>query len=210
MGLFEFNIDTTKLVKGYLGSKDFRDHVTEIEFNNRLYEIDEYCRIILDAAVEGVGRYDNTYLNPEAWAEQFNSQTLSFTPPNYHNRSGNLKASYCFGVYFKKTLRDYGFYYDGRTINYKDYYTINDGDLLETDLDGKNGREMAIEFLKNYKQSNNSICEIVFAAAVPYAKLLEKGETWGKTGSKNNRYDVITYAEEYALEIGGIKRSRVF
>lgn len=95
---------------------------------------------------------------------------------DYTHRSYNLYDSYGYGVYVSGKLQRYGFLGTQKATEPRKWYGEN-----------VSGREEILEYLKSEHKPSSDAIELVIAAAMPYAKVLESGG-----GGIKRKYKVIS------------------
>lgn len=104
---------------------------------------------------------------------------------DYTHRTYNLYDSYGYGVYVNGKLKAYSFLGTQKATEPRKWYGEN-----------VRGREEILEYLKSgYKPSRDAI-ELVIAAAMPYAKVLESGG-----GGIKHKYKVISMSNDLLRDI---------
>lgn len=105
---------------------------------------------------------------------------------DYIHRSYNLYDSYGYGVYISGKLQRYGFLQNSpQATEPRKWYGEN-----------VRGREEILEFLKSEHKPSNDAIELVIAAAMPYAKVLESGG-----GGIKHKYKVISMSYDMLKDI---------
>lgn len=99
----------------------------------------------------------------------------------FTNRTFNLEDSYVWAVY-----------YNGKVV--PDGYGFAHSQKATKENEGLSGREQAEHFVSRYKPTQKSGWEVVWAATMPYATKLEKGESPRKRNFYvlSQRYDAIS------------------
>lgn len=102
---------------------------------------------------------------------------------DYIHRTYNLYDSYGYGIYVSGKLQRYGFLGTQKATEPREWYGEN-----------VRGREEILEFLTSgYKPSQN--IELVIAAAMPYASVLESGK------GLRHKYKVISMSNDMLRDI---------
>ena len=104
---------------------------------------------------------------------------------DYTHRTYNLYDSYGYGVYVSGKLQRYGFLGTQKATEPRKWYGEN-----------VRGREEILEYLKSEHKPSNDAIELVIAAAMPYAKVLESGG-----GGIKHKYKVISMSNDLLREI---------
>ena len=104
---------------------------------------------------------------------------------DYTHRTYNLYDSYGYGVYVSGKLQRYGFLGTQKATEPRKWYGEN-----------VRGRDEILEYLKSEHKPSNDAIELVIAAAMPYAKVLESGG-----GGIKHKYKVISMSNDLLREI---------
>lgn len=104
---------------------------------------------------------------------------------DYTHRTYNLYDSYGYGVYVSGKLQRYGFLGTQKATEPRKWY----GEDVR-------GRDEILEYLKSEHKPSNDAIELVIAAAMPYAKVLESGG-----GGIKHKYKVISMSNDLLREI---------
>lgn len=104
---------------------------------------------------------------------------------DYTHRSYNLYDSYGYGVYVSGKLQRYGFLGTQKATEPRKWYGEN-----------VSGREEILEYLKSEHKPSSDAIELVIAAAMPYAKVLESGG-----GDIKHKYKVISMSYDMLKDI---------
>lgn len=104
---------------------------------------------------------------------------------DYTHRTYNLYDSYGYGVYVSGKLQRYGFLGTQKATEPHKWY----GEDVR-------GRDEILEYLKSEHKPSNDAIELVIAAAMPYAKVLESGG-----GGIKHKYKVISMSNDLLREI---------
>lgn len=104
---------------------------------------------------------------------------------DYTHRSYNLYDSYGYGVYVSGKLQRYGFLGTQKATDPRKWY----GEDVR-------GRDEILEYLKSEHKPSNDAVELVIAAAMPYAKVLESGG-----GGIKHKYKVISMSYDMLKDI---------
>lgn len=105
---------------------------------------------------------------------------------DYKHRTYNLYDSYGYGVYLRGELRRFGFLQK----------SPNASDARVWYGEEVRGREEILDFLKSSYKPQPTGAELVVAAAMPYAKVLEEGK-----GGIRRKYKVISMSFDQLKEI---------
>lgn len=104
---------------------------------------------------------------------------------DYTHRTYNLYDSYGYGVYVSGKLQRYGFLGTQKATEPRKWY----GEDVR-------GRDEILEYLKSEHKPSNDAIELVIAAAMPYAKVLESGG-----GGIKHKYKVIAMSYDKLKDI---------
>ena len=105
---------------------------------------------------------------------------------DYTHRSYNLYDSYGYGVYVSGKLQRYGFLQSSpQATDPRKWY----GEDVR-------GRDEILEYLKSEHKPSNDAIELVIAAAMPYAKVLES-----EGGGIKHKYKVISMSNDLLRNI---------